>query len=178
MNVSFEMIDSDQGFVEGEGQRFGVSDSDQQGAGQPGSLRDGQRVDRLVGMPGIGQRLADHGHNRPQVLPRSQFRNHAAVRLVRRDLREDDIRDHSFARIHDRRRGLVAGAFNAENVGAGHDLQFKSRTSMDDGRPTRSARIVPDGRDARPPPRLLSAGLQGGYNMRDVERKPERATRR
>ena len=34
MNVSFEVIDGDQGLVEGEGQRLGVSDSDQQGAGQ------------------------------------------------------------------------------------------------------------------------------------------------
>ncbi len=64
MNVSFEMIHSDQGLVEREGQRLGVSDSDQQRPGQPRPLGDRQRVDRLVGLSGIGQSLADHRHNR------------------------------------------------------------------------------------------------------------------
>ena len=118
MNVSFEMIDRDQGLVESEGQSLSVSDSDQQRARQPRPLGHRQRVDGLVSLPGIGQSLADHRHNGFQMLPRSQLGDHAAVRLVGRDLREDDIRDDSLSRIHDGRSSLVAGAFDAENVGA------------------------------------------------------------
>ena len=122
MNVSFEMIHGDQRLVEGEGQRLGISDSDQQGARQPRPLGHRQRVNRLIGLPGIGQSFANHRHNRLQMLARSQLRNHAAIRLVRGDLREDDIRDDSLSRIHHRRGGLIAGAFNAENVGASHSF--------------------------------------------------------
>ena len=176
MNVSFEVIDGDQGLVEGEGQRLGVSDSDQQRAGQPRSLGHSQRVDGLVGLPGISQRFADHRHNRFQMLPRSQLRHDAAIRLVGRDLREDDIRDDFLSRIDHGSRSLVAGAFDAENVGASHSFQFKSRTrAMEDGRPARQPALLQ--RDLVLHPALLSASARGDYNMRDVERKPERVTR-
>ena len=51
MNVSFEVIDCDQGLVEGEGQCLGVSDSDQQGASQarvPASPPARQWIDKSV----------------------------------------------------------------------------------------------------------------------------------
>ena len=69
MNVSLEMIDGDQGFVERKRQSLSVSDSDQQRSRQPRSLGHGQRVNGLVGMPGIGQGLANHWHNGFQMLP-------------------------------------------------------------------------------------------------------------
>ena len=69
MDMSFEVIHRDQGLVERKSQRLGIGDSDQQSSGQARSLRDGQRVNRLIALSGIGQRFAHYRHNRLQVLP-------------------------------------------------------------------------------------------------------------
>ncbi len=116
VDVTFKMIHGDQRLVEREGQRLGVADADQQGAGQARSLSYRQRIDRLISLPGIVKRFADYRHNRLQVLARSQFRDNSAIRLVRGDLREHHVRNQFLARAHNRRRGFVAGAFNAKNV--------------------------------------------------------------
>ena len=117
MNVTFEMVHRDQRLVESEGQRLGIADADQQRAGQSGPLGDGQRVDGLVSLSGIGQRLADDRHDRAQMLPRRQFGHDSAVRLVRGDLREHNVGNDLLTRAHYGRRGLVARAFNPEDVG-------------------------------------------------------------
>ena len=46
MNVAFEMIHCDQRFIESKCQSLGITDSDQQSARKPGSLGDGDGVDR------------------------------------------------------------------------------------------------------------------------------------
>ena len=81
-------------------------------------MRHSQRVDRVIALAGVGQSLADHRHNRLQMFPRGQFRHHTAVRLVRGDLREDNIGKQFLTRPHDSSRRLVARAFNAKNVSA------------------------------------------------------------
>ena len=120
VNVAFEVVDGDQRLVEGEGESFGVADADQQGSGESGALRDGDGVDGVVRVPSLGQRLAHDGHDGAQMLPRGQFRHDTAVGLVGGDLRGDNIRDQLLARAHHGRRGLVAGTFDAEDVGVGH----------------------------------------------------------
>ena len=125
MDVSFEVIDGDQRFIERESQRLGVSDSDQQGAGQPRPLGHGQGVNGLISLSGVSQCFANHRHNRLQMLARSQLRHHAAIGLVGGDLRKHHVRDDFFSRIHDRCSRLIAGAFNAENVGASHVSSLK-----------------------------------------------------
>ena len=120
MNVAFEMIHRDQRLVERKGQRLGIADADQQRSGKSRPLGDGHRVDRLVSLSRIGQRLADDRHDRPQMLARRQLRHHSAVRLVRGDLREHYVGNDLLARAHHRRRSLVARALDAEDVGVGH----------------------------------------------------------
>ncbi len=123
--MAFEMVDGDQRLVEGEGQRLGVADADQQCSGEAGALGDGDGVDGFVGVLGLGQRLAHHRHDGAQMLARSQFRDDSAVRLVSRDLRGHDIRDQLLARAHHGRCGLVAGTFDAEDVGVRHLCLFQ-----------------------------------------------------
>jgi hypothetical protein len=53
MDVAFEMIHCDQGFVEAIGQGFGVTDSYEQRSGEAWALRDGNRVQRLVSLMGL-----------------------------------------------------------------------------------------------------------------------------
>src|SRR6266446_6820920 len=154
MDMAFQVIHGNQRLIERKGQCFGVADSNQQGAGQAWSLSHSQRVDGLVTPPGIGQRFADHGHNRLQVLPRSQLRNHAAIRLVHGDLREDHVRQHLFSRTNHRGGGLVARAFNAENVTASH---VASLNLNEPGQPSPAASAVgsPAGRLQYP---VMSSG--------------------
>ena len=57
----------DEGFIEGKGHCLGVADADQQRPGQARPLRHRQCVDGLIGLPRIGKRLADNGHNRLEV---------------------------------------------------------------------------------------------------------------
>ena len=44
VDVAFEVVDGDEGFVEAEGEGLGVGDADQQRAGQAGALGDGDGV--------------------------------------------------------------------------------------------------------------------------------------
>src|SRR5277367_1321782 len=55
------------------------------------------------------------------MLSRSQLRHHSAVRLMRRNLRSDDIREHIEARTHDGRTRLITGAFDTEDSGVRHN---------------------------------------------------------
>ena len=74
MDVAFEMIDRNQRLVEGEGQSLGIADAHQQRSGKAGALRDGDRVDGVVSLVGLSQRLANDGNDRAQMLARCQVR--------------------------------------------------------------------------------------------------------
>ena len=122
VNMAFQVVDGDQRLLQGKRQRLGITDTHQQRSRQSGPLSHGQRVDRLVGLAGLRQRLAHHGHNRPQMLARGQLRHHAAIGLVGRNLREHDVGDNLLADAHHGGRGLVTGALDAEYVGIGMNL--------------------------------------------------------
>lgn len=59
VNVAFEMVHGDEGFLQTEGKSLGVADADKQCARQPGTLGYGHRIDGLISLSSIGQRLAD-----------------------------------------------------------------------------------------------------------------------
>src|SRR5258708_2920053 len=65
------------------------------------------------------------------MLPRGEFRHHAAKGLMGRELRSDDIRDELLARAHHGRGGLVAGTFDTEDVGVGHDFSLSFSVAID-----------------------------------------------
>ncbi len=81
MNMPFQVIYCNQRLVEGKRQRLGVADTNQQSSGESRTLSDGEGINRVKGLAGIGEGFADHRHNGPQVLARSQFRHHSAIRL-------------------------------------------------------------------------------------------------
>jgi len=121
VDMACEMIDGDERLVECKGQSLGITDANQECAGESGTLGDGNGINGLVGLVGLNQRLADDGYDGAQVLARSEFRNNSAIGLVGGDLREDDVGDDLFARTHHRGGGLVAGALDAEDVGVWHN---------------------------------------------------------
>ena len=72
---------------------------------------------------GLRKRFAHYGHDLPQMLARSQLRNHAAVFAMDVDLRRDDT-GQDFASVGDDcRRGFVARGFDSENSRAHGSLQ-------------------------------------------------------
>ena len=75
--------------------------------------RDGIHVG--IAQIGFGQGGAGHRHQAAQVFAAGQLRNHAAEGRVGCDLRSHHAGDELFARTHDCRRGLIAGALNTQN---------------------------------------------------------------
>ena len=90
-------------------ERLGKRRADQQGAGQPRSLRIGDRANLAERAPAIGQYLAQQGHEPPHMIPRGQFRNDAAVVAVHRDLRVQGVREQAALLIVERDARFVAG---------------------------------------------------------------------
>ena len=121
MDVSLKMVHGDQRFVEREGERLGIADADQQSARQSRTLRDRDGIDGLISLSGFGQCCAHHRNDRAQVLARGQFRNHSAIRLVRRDLRSHYVRQNPLPRTDHGRARLITGALDAEDVRVRHN---------------------------------------------------------
>src|SRR5271169_1520087 len=86
MDMSFKVVDGNEGLLHRESEALGVTESDQQRARQAGALGNGDGVDALVGLAGIVQRFAYDGHDGTKVLARGEFRNDSTVRQMGRDL--------------------------------------------------------------------------------------------
>ena len=119
MDVSFQMVDRNQRLIQREGERLGKADAHQQSASQSRPLCDRDGIDGLIRLSRFGQRLPHHRNDGPQMLARSQLRNHSSIRPVRGDLRSDDIRENLFARTHHGRPRLVTGALDTEMCASG-----------------------------------------------------------
>ena len=119
MNVAFEMIYRDQRLVERLGQRFGVSDADEERADEAGALGHSDGVDFLERELRLCKSFADDRHDLAKVFTRGEFRDDAAVLAVNVDLGGDDGRKDFAAVGDDGGGGFVAGGFDAENA-SGH----------------------------------------------------------
>jgi len=86
MDVTFEVIDGDEGQPLREGKRLGVGDAHQQRSGKPGPGGDCDSVQIGKRDASVGKCRANDGHNRSQMLAAGQFRHHSAVARVRGDL--------------------------------------------------------------------------------------------
>ena len=120
VDVPFQMIHPDKRLLRRVGQRLGIAQPDEQGAGQPRALGHRNCVQAGVGLARILHRLAYHGYDGAQMFARGQFRHHSTIGLVGGDLGIHHIRDQLLARAHHGRRRLVAGALDAQNVNVVH----------------------------------------------------------
>src|SRR6266404_3456596 len=80
MDVSLKMIHRNKRLLQSEGKRFGEADANQQSARQSRPLRDRDGIDGRISLSRLGQSLPHYRNNRAQVLARSEFRNHSAIR--------------------------------------------------------------------------------------------------
>ena len=118
VDVAFEVVDGDERQVFCEGQRLGVGDADEQGAGQAGTGGDCDGVDVGKGDAGFGKGSANDRNDGAKVFAAGKFRNDSAIAGMGGDLRRDDRRQGACSALDDGSRGFVAGAFNAEDEAA------------------------------------------------------------
>ncbi len=119
-DVTFDVVDGEEGLAEGEGEGFGIGDADEQGAGEAGAGGDGDGVEVLEGDAGAGDGLADDGDDVAEVLAAGELGDDAAIEGVEVDLAGDDGREGLRAFADDGGGGLVAGGFNAEDQAVTH----------------------------------------------------------
>ncbi len=86
VNVSLQVVDGQERFVQGKGQRLGVSNSNQQCSGQARSLGDGNGVEIPEVDAGFVQRRPNDWHDIAQMFPRGEFRHHSTIGRMDRDL--------------------------------------------------------------------------------------------
>ncbi|MPM91687.1 hypothetical protein SDC9_138819 [bioreactor metagenome] len=115
VNMSEKMIDAVKRLAPGQCETLGEIDPHQQRRDQPRPLRHRDRVDLLQGDARLGERTVEHRLQRRQVFARRQFRNHAAVRRVLRDLRRDAAGQHFISVFDHSRGGFVAAGLYSQN---------------------------------------------------------------
>ena len=132
--VPDEVIDADQRFAARPGEAFREPEADEERAREAGPRGHGDAVDVAEPDAGAGERFADDGGDRSDVIARGDLRDDAAVRRMELDLTLDDVaKDHapspvttaaavsSHARldaedVHSRTRSLRAGEREREQA--------------------------------------------------------------
>src|SRR5260370_15440994 len=114
IDMTFDVIDADQRFVQRERHRLRERYTHQQRANQARPNRHRDAVDLFLRQARARERLFDNRNDLVQMLARSKFGNHAAKALMRCNLRGDHGRDDLAAITHERRRGLIAGSFDSK----------------------------------------------------------------
>ncbi len=107
-------MDAERGNAECEGQTLRKCGADQQRARKPGSLGVGDCVQILQFATAACEYFAGERHDTADVVARGQFRNHAAVGLVHRDLRVQCVRQEAGPVLVEREPGFVAGGFDSK----------------------------------------------------------------
>ena len=86
VNVSFHVVDADEGFGQRETQPLGIRQPDQERPHQAGPDGRGNGIERIPIRRGLRHGRLNHGYDGAQMLPGRQFRNYAAVLTVRGEL--------------------------------------------------------------------------------------------
>ena len=90
VDVTLEVVDGDERLAQGEGQRLGIGDSNQECACQPGAFCDRDCVQIGEADAGFIQCRTYHGNDIAQMFAGGQFRNHTAIGSMDGDLRGHD----------------------------------------------------------------------------------------
>jgi len=112
--VRLAMVDAHQGLARGQGQALGEAQTHQQAAQQPRPAGHGDAVQVRRGDAAAGEQLARQAGQAPQMLPRGQFRHHAAEDGMDRVLRGQPLQ-HQPAVLHQGHGRFVAGGLDAQD---------------------------------------------------------------
>jgi hypothetical protein len=106
------MIDGDEGKLLGEGESFGVGNTNQERASQSGTVGDGDGVKVGEGDVGLRQGGANDGDDGAEMLAGSELGDYSAITGVGGYLGGYYGRQGAGAALDDSRSGLVAGGFD------------------------------------------------------------------
>ncbi len=127
VDMSFKMVDGDEGNVLREGQGFGVGDADEQGAGEAGAGGDGDGVQVGECDLSLFECGSDYGNDGTEMLAAGQFGDNSTIAGVGGDLRRYDGRQRAGATLDNSGCGLVAGGLDGEDEAVtGHVLSLAS----------------------------------------------------
>ena len=116
-DVALDVVGGDEGEAAREGDAAGGVEADDERAGEAGAGGGRDGVDAVPAGLGVGQRLADDGDERAQVLAGGDLRDDAAGGGVQLLLGGDDVRGGAAAVDDDGGGGLVAGGLDGEDGG-------------------------------------------------------------
>ena len=109
------MVNGDEGFAEAVGERFGVEDADEEGAGEAWAFGDGDGFEVAEVGFGLLDGGSDYGDEVAEVLARGEFGDYASVGGVQGHLGGDYVGEDGRAGLHDGGGGFVAAGLDAED---------------------------------------------------------------
>ena len=115
VDMPFQMIDTDEWYIQAYRERFGKTEPYQQRSCQPRPVGDGNGVQIVAGHTCLLQRRLDDGYYEPLVSPGGEFGNHASESLVF-GLRRHNIGEQYSVRYYGGSR-IVARCFDAKYQG-------------------------------------------------------------
>jgi len=114
--MGFHVMHADARDAQPAGEPLGDPRADHPGADETGPGRIGDAVDIGRSQPGAGQHLGHQRQDAAHVVPRGQFRHHAAVGAVHVDLAVERVGEQTALAGIDRDASFVAGSFDAEDA--------------------------------------------------------------
>jgi hypothetical protein len=115
VDVTLEVVDGDEGLVEGEGHGFGAADADEQGAGESGTFCNCDCVNLIERDAGFGERPANDGDDVADVFARGDLGDDSSIEGMLGDLGGDDVGEDFAAGADDGGCGFVAGGLDRQN---------------------------------------------------------------
>ena len=112
--MAFKVVDGDDWFVQGEGQRVGIARTGQKRAAQPRPLGEGHRVDVGIVFARVAQAGTGQRHEAADVVAAGQLGHHAAVFGVHGHLGVQGVGEQSAFAVVKGDAGFVAGRFDTE----------------------------------------------------------------
>ena len=113
--MAFEMVYAQRRYAQREGERIGDAGADQERTGEARPLGVGDGVELGELRPGLAHHPADQRQHAPDMVARGEFRDHAPVFLVHRDLGVQRVRQQAALAVIQRDAGFVAGGFYAQD---------------------------------------------------------------
>ena len=113
--MAFEMVDGDQRLASGEREALAGEQSDHHPADQSWPRRRRDRIDVVNRHLRLGEDLLDQVRKDLDMRPGRDFGNDATVRLMRLRLPDHRLRQDLTVGSDQRRAGIVAGGFEAED---------------------------------------------------------------
>ena len=112
--MTFKMVNAHYRYGQGETKRCRHGRTDQQGSGEPGSLRVSDAAKVGHALPVLTEQCLNHRQQAPNVITRSQFRHDSAILRVQRHLGMNAVAKQPGVGVIQGDAGFVTRGFNSK----------------------------------------------------------------